>query len=748
MDILAKPKGITLEEHTQNVVSEAQKVIAHHPFVVSKYEKLTGFSLAKRLNGAAFYHDAGKKAERWQKACQQDYEVFLKTGKVGNSLKNTNIRHEIESLKIHLKDNFSDCVKVAIAAHHAKLGERFAETRWQQQAPELWKEFLRISYDSIDKLSFKELILKNYEFAAVRGYLQLADHRASILEDGRKVPNFKEFKYEFKHEKKRNVQKLVEERWKNDLLLLRAPTGAGKTDACLLWADKQIRNGRADRLVIAMPTRFTSNALAISVTESLSDTGLYHSSAWFVKFADKVKNAREEEDLFKLEHEFAKLLETPVTVCTIDHLLMSQTHTKEHHHSTSFNLANSCLVIDEADFYDEFTQANIIELLKILKILNVPVLLMSASLPESSLEFYKQTGYTPIEICEDTVGINRPRCKIEKITQYSSVEEIDSILNKALLQPTIIYANTVARAMEFYSWFQKNKVKDVVLYHSRFTEPDKLKKENILLENLGKEAWESKKAKGIAILTQIGEMSVNISADLMLSDVCPVDRLVQRTGRLCRFSEKVGFLHLLVPQKDNVLYPAPYGRYEKGKGWITNASLEKTLNIIEEKTYSSQDFIEIVNDIYEKIGNVSDTTIINLKRYKELIRDNWLILPKQEPSEEKEETDFWKSRNITGQREVFVLHPLEYVKLFPQSKIINTGCYFKNYKEFNYYRNQYAVSYPIYALSKGIANGMVHTYENILIGFDKEPKTILVANTDTYNEKTGLNIDIINDVFL
>ena len=46
---------------------------------------------------------------------------------------------------------------------------------------------------------------------------------------------------------------------------------------------------RVRRLVIAMPTRFTSNALAINVAESLSDTGLYHSSAWFVKFENDVK---------------------------------------------------------------------------------------------------------------------------------------------------------------------------------------------------------------------------------------------------------------------------------------------------------------------------------------------------------------------------------------------------------------------------------------------------------------------------
>lgn len=119
----------------------------------------------------------------------------------------------------------------------------------------------------------------------------------------------------------------------------------------------------------------------------------------------------------------------------------------------------------------------------------------------------------------------------------------------AKTQPTIIYANTVARAMELYTWFKKNEVENVVLYHSRFTEPDKLIKEGILLKNLGREAWYNGIAKGVAILTQIGEMSINISAKLMLSEIAPIDRLIQRAGRLCRFSNDVGELFVLIPQK-------------------------------------------------------------------------------------------------------------------------------------------------------------------------------------------------------
>lgn len=116
-----------------------------------------------------------------------------------------------------------------------------------------------------------------------------------------------------------------------------------------------------------MPTRFTSNALAINVAESLSDTGLYHSSAWFSKFPESVHNNNISRKDANKYYEFARLLQTPITVCTIDRLLMAMTLNREDHHQITFILANACLVIDEAEFYDDFTQVNILVLLEALK---------------------------------------------------------------------------------------------------------------------------------------------------------------------------------------------------------------------------------------------------------------------------------------------------------------------------------------------------------------------------------------------
>ena len=217
--------------------------------------------------------------------------------------------------------------------------------------------------------------------------------------------------------------------------------------------------------------------MAINVAENLSDTGLYHSSAWVVKFQEQVEAGVIEKQKAEKIHEFARLLQTPITVCTIDHLLMALTLTREDHHLISFNLANSCLVIDEADFYDDFTQANIMVLLEILKYWSVPVLLMSASLPESVLPSYKKMGYHINKIVEDTSDNLRNRFEIQSIQYYSEVSEIEDLLKQCIEKETaIIYTNTVDKAVLFYDWFAKRNA-NPILYHSQFTEPDKKDRE-------------------------------------------------------------------------------------------------------------------------------------------------------------------------------------------------------------------------------------------------------------------------------
>lgn len=745
--ILAKPSGITLEEHTSNVMSEAFAILKAKSFVVRKYLDLTGAPLEKRLEIAVRFHDEGKKHPKWQDACQKDYLEFKQWRKnnqgsfqdyekaanknAGANIRKAGIRHEWNSVK-RLEDKFKikkgqeevfSIIEAAIVSHHSKLSHQFQE-RWNREGMmNFWKKFSKLSNDVSETEDFSYLLTKYYNYSALRVLLQIADRRASAIEEKNIPCPFNEFSYEFPWDEKRGVQSLIERHWQDDFLLVRAPTGAGKTDASLLWASLQIKNYRADRLVIAMPTRFTSNALAINVTENLSETGLYHSSAWFNRFEENVKeNIIGKQEAIK-QHQFARHLNTSTTVCTIDHLLTALTFSREDHHHIAFNLANSCLVIDEADFYDDFTQANILVLLEVLKEWKVPVLLMSASLPESVLFDYKKIGLNVKDIKEDTSDSSRKRFAIESIKNYETTEDIRYLLDECIEKDTaIIYANTVDKAMEFYDYFEKKNITPIV-YHSRFTEPDKQKKEELLIKCLGKEAWQDGTAKGIAIMTQIGEMSINISADIMISDLCPIDRLAQRTGRLCRFDKnKIGKLHVIIPQKKGFLYPAPYGEFDrKEKRWIPVEALFLTYKKIELKKYCPNDLVGLLNDVYKKEQEFSSKTIANAKLLKEHIFTNWLINPMQKIEEDENTTNFWKSRNIASQSSICICKP--------------ENPYFKCYSDFQSWKLLYAIEVPMYLIEKYSKSNII---DIVPIQIYDEKSSIWVIREGFYSFEKGV----------
>jgi CRISPR-associated endonuclease/helicase Cas3 len=732
MPALAKPTGITLTQHSSDVEAEASFLASAHPFVLEKYKKFVNKDFKKRVEIAGKYHDVGKGDKKWQSACQKDYQVFLNGGKYGENLKKVKMRHEIASLVLTKERKFSEPVQIAIAAHHQKLSFRH-EHRWSEEevtgAKKLWDKFVQISQDAfpiLEKNKFELALKKHYEYAGVRAYTQLADHRASIKENLETelqfVPEVKLFQYNFTHPTKRPVQELTERYSDEPLLLIRAPTGAGKTDAALLWAKKQVENHRADRLVIAMPTRFTSNALALNVESSVSQTGLYHSSAWYTRHSETAKASKSNEHKERLIHEFARLLESPVTVCTVDHLLAALTLSREDHHAIVFNFAHSCLVIDEADFYDDFTQANIQKLLIAARVLEVPVMVMSASLPDQALRVYQEAGYENVVIREDKSDLKRPRCKINTISKYSEIQEIDKILEKCQDRPTIIYANTIAKAVGIRRWF-KDKGIDTILYHSRFTEGDKKDKEDILINKLGSKAWQEKNASGVAILTQIGEISVNISADFMISEICPIDRLVQRVGRLSRFGNTVGQLDVLIPMKKDMLYPAPYGSFNFQTGWKPSIALERTMELLSEKTYSAAEFVKLVNQVYSNEFNFSREAVSNARKLEEHFCGNWLILPREEMDEDKEETASWKSRDIDAQTTVFIKHPDDN---------------FKNYMDFLSFKNECGVPIQNYLIHQGIKNGSLSTMQ---IGVRDDERTIVIAHSSAYSSEEGLKID-------
>lgn len=801
-----KPSGLTLRQHTDNVKQQGATLREQFPFWKKKYQQLTGENLDDLCTTAEEYHDYGKGySKRWREACAKDvalYHAWLsehnfpidqvdrelhhryeeeqrRSGEdTAPNLFRAGIRHEFSSVDFLEKErpHTPEPVVAAIAAHHGKLAEGdYAEKRWRtdetdksglQEGPyyKFYKQFRGSSNRAAERESFKELVLRRYRYAAVRALLQLADTRASRWEgmgDKGMVPliPFTGPKGFGGDAQLRPVQEAAVRFADARRTILRAPTGSGKTYASLLWAERQIltENPRADRLVIAMPTRFTSNALREAVREQIPDligggtegedespVGLYHSSAFFNLYGDEGDDRWGSKDVER--QKLARYLATPVTVCTVDHLLACLTGTREQHYSTFFFLANSCVVFDETDFYDEFVQANIQTLLDVLDILKVPTLIMSATVPNSARSLYRVED--PIRETAQP-GSENVRKQLRYLGASAKPEDNAEFLKEMLAAGQgIIYANTVARALSYYEYLEPLAGETpLTIYHSRFTEPDKKRVEEELEANLGKKAHADGRARGIVIMTQIGEMSINISSNLMLTDCCPWDRLAQRVGRLARFSinnaaEVNAIVSVVEPiDEKGEAYAWPYVEIDTeadtGTRTVYRPIAAYTETLTEIKVVGKvggyrltpENLVEHTNRLYQNGTEFSAAAKENQLQYRQLIKKNWLLTGAAGNNDEDTKTNTWQSRNISDQVTVLIQAP--------KSR-------FTSYNEFQKYALKFGVSCPVYKirseLRKKDGEGPSIKLTTILIGAKGREKSaeVYYACDGAYDQKMGL----------
>ena len=605
--------------------------------------------------------------------------------------------------------------RVAIAAHHGKLGARH-EHRWvgdgepEGEFADLWRELQgrarqprgtsaalstpRSSGGTRSPASARSSNLPTRAPAAPR---RAGSSRPSsrFITNGRTAAGVRSKTSRCAHAD-------------DPVTILRAPTGSGKTDAALLWGQHQVDHGRADRVVVAMPTRFTANALAVSS----ADVALGHRPLPLQRVARPLRGRQwgtAEFDLAKEQHGLARRLATPLTVCTVDHLLLSLTGTKEDHHSAFFFLANAAVVFDEVDFYDPFVQANLVVLLAALRTLRVPVLLMSATVPESARQLYA----VETEIRHTTAESSGTR-RLHRHAPIERPEDAAEVLDAMIEAGTgIVYANTVERAYHYWTFLQ-SRAGDlpVYLYHSRYTEPDKKRVEDALVAALGRKAWdpsEPGRPRGIAVLTQIGEMSINVSAPLMLSDLCPWDRLAQRAGRLARFKDLIpeGDLHVADPHRDGALYPAPYGSFDGPTvGWTAGQPLLDTQARLDTLTADGPLDLDParlvceVDALYPEPEVFDNRTRANATQLEQMIRENWMLVPKKEPREaEADVQGEWKSRDIPGQVVLYLLSACDLPEHGPLR--------FRTYDEFHRLQLEKGVACPHYLAERGVKRGMV-----------------------------------------
>ena len=175
--------------------------------------------------------------------------------------------------------------------------------------------------------------------------------------------------------------------------MLFAPCGRGKTDASLYWAIKLLENKEANRIIFALPTQVTCNAMynKLSGDDYFGNekVGLHHSKS-NLEFSEAKKEQdnrwheeiEDHQSFVKNEIFRGEIFFHPITVTTVDHLLYAFIHGYSKADFSLGNIQTSVIIFDEVNYYDKTMLGNLKQLFKILREMKIPHILMSGIFPE------------------------------------------------------------------------------------------------------------------------------------------------------------------------------------------------------------------------------------------------------------------------------------------------------------------------------------------------------------------------------
>lgn len=395
----------------------------------------------------------------------------------------------------------------------------------------------------------------------------------------------------------RSVQKELEQLFyqtneRLSLILLEAPMGEGKTEAGIYAALQMARQWEKNGFYIGLPTSATANQMVDRVRSLLAlhkkedRVRLLHAMAWLVDQYTPEDCPMGTEDASTARRWLEPLrrgLLSSYAVGTVDQAMMAAMMIK-YGVLRLLGLSGKVLIIDELHAYDVYMSEILICLVQWCKELEVPVVLLSATLPPekkrqilSVAELDDKQIYPAITAVTESgrILVRSPetaRRQQVEITLEPILHAPASIAEKALQLIkhggcACVLMNTVRQAQEVYQVLQAQDTEaHLILFHAQFpaVRRDELERECIRL--FGKDK-RYRPDKAILVATQVVEQSLDIDMDVLLTAVAPMDLLLQRTGRMYRHDDTprpASFtaprLFVLVPENgdlaaDGFVYP-------------------------------------------------------------------------------------------------------------------------------------------------------------------------------------------------
>lgn len=361
-------------------------------------------------------------------------------------------------------------------------------------------------------------------------------------------------------------------------LLLRAPTGSGKTEAGLLWAAGRVaattqRSGGTPRVFITLPYLASINAMARRLEDTLGAgrevVGVSHSRAASYYLATAIGDEHDASGAGDVRaaaarkaiarHRATRLFRETVRVGTPYQLLRGALAGAAHS-GILIDSANSVFVLDELHAYDARRLGYILASVRLWERLGGTVAVLSATLPDALVRLLQETLHGEItQVAAESRGWparHRLRVRGRHVTDPDTKDEIRARL--AAGKAVLVVVNSVAQAQELYDDLapevrEQHGPDAATLLHSRFRRMDRTRLEDRIGFRFGVRA---RRQPGLVVATQVVEVSLDVDFDVLFTAAAPLEAMLQRFGRVNRLGRR--------PPADVIVH-APAYRERRGE---------------------------------------------------------------------------------------------------------------------------------------------------------------------------------------
>ncbi|MCI4661228.1 MAG: CRISPR-associated helicase Cas3' [Neomegalonema sp.] len=399
------------------------------------------------------------------------------------------------------------------------------------------------------------------------------------------------------------------------VVVIEDATGSGKTEAALVLAQRMMAAGKAEGIFFALPTMATANAMferlgkayrRLFEPDTRPSLALLHGKSALSEAFEAVRLAGQvagqvagqaDRDSVAAEcgawfaDDRRRAFFAQIGAGTIDQALMAVLP-KKFLALRQYGLAGKVLIVDEAHSYDAYMGEELTRLLEFHARLGGSAIVLSATLPQATRaklvsgftggmqEALKRTEYPLVTLASaDTLAEVVVKASAKSPIAVERLGNIADALDLAAARAAsgaavAFIRNAVDDALSVYSEL-KARGCDVTLFHARFALADRLAIEKAAVADFGKAG--EKRAGRIMVATDVISLSLDLCFDAMITDLAPVDLLIQRAGRLWRHERKerpvsAPVLHVLSPDwqapegLDWLGETQPKGRYVYGPG--------------------------------------------------------------------------------------------------------------------------------------------------------------------------------------